>query len=170
VSEPSDPRAIVERLVERAAERRPSWPPGPLPHPAKRPRATAEESLRYLHQHWVLPDRPGDSRARAGWRGWLRTLAARLVFSALGDYLTAERELLSRVVQTAEALARRLDALDGELAELAAEASRQLAELAVYVPEIETARAPLAAGPGGEGARADGARDAGDPASRGDAG
>jgi hypothetical protein len=126
--------------------------------------------LRYLHEHWVLPDRPGGSRAHASWRGWLRTLAARLVFSALGDYLTAERELLSRVVQTAEALARRLDALDGEVAELAAEASRQLAELAVYVPEIETARARIVPGPGDEGTAAGDAGDASDPASRWDAG
>lgn len=106
---------------------------GPLPRPAGRPPLAHDPSLGYLHAHWVLPDRPS-APGRRGWRTYVHAAAGRVVFSSLHRYLAEERELLSRLVQVTDLLARRLDALESDLRDVSDSASSQLAALSAYLP------------------------------------
>lgn len=115
--------------------RTPRWPPGPLPKPRSRPPAAADPALAFLHGHWILPDQPPPPVGH-GWRRKLRAVSARLVFASLHDYLAEERELLSHLVELAESIARRIDALESDVREMADVASIQLSELQAYVPEV----------------------------------
>lgn len=96
---------------------------------------TANESLAYLHTHWVLPDHfeapPGPPWRRRVWQ-----VVGRLTFGVLARYLSEERDLLSQAVQLCDTLARRVDSLQAEMELLAAATSRQLAELAVSLPDL----------------------------------
>lgn len=139
---PRELGSILGALRRRAAPARsPIWPGGPIERPEPRTPVAQDPALGYLHAHWVLPDQPPAATGR-GWRRALRQVVGRVIFSTLSEYLGEERELLSRVVQMAESLARRVDALEAELTEVAERTSAQLAELVAYVPVLTDAGAP----------------------------
>lgn len=84
-----------------------------------------DESLQYLHQHWVLPDQ-ASPRGR-GLRGRLASRVGKVTFRVLTRYLDEERDLLGHMVRMNEALARRCDELaltvaDQQVAEAANQA------------------------------------------------
>lgn len=135
--EPATPqaRAVVAELQRRVTARRTRWQPRPLPAPPVRTPMTANESLEYLHTHWVLPDSFTAVPAGAPWKQRLWRIAGRLTFGVLARYLADERELLSKAVQVCDTLARRVDTLEAEIEQLAALTSQQLAELAAYLPD-----------------------------------
>lgn len=135
-------RAVVAELQQRATARRRRWQPGPLPAPPVRTPMTVHQSLDYLHNHWVLPDSFTAAPAGPRWRQLVWKAAGRFTFGVLSRYLAEERELLSRVVQAADTLARRVDTLEAEIDQLAAACSRQFAELAGYLPDPPEAGLP----------------------------
>lgn len=124
-----DPHAVIAALERRASQHR-SGRPGPLPGPAKRPSMASNDSLRYLHGHWLLPDKPQAALSGTSWKRLVLGLASRLTFGALSSYMAEERNLLAQTVQVCEALARRVDTLEAEVAELAEAASAQLGAIA----------------------------------------
>lgn len=154
-----DARAVVAELQRRAAARRPRWQPRPLPSPPVRTPMTVDESLEYLHTHWVLPERFTDVPAGPRWKQLVWRAAGRLTFGVLSRYLSEERELLSRAVQVCDTLARRVDTLEAELDTLAQAASGQLSEL---VPYLESAAGDEPAGAGAPATGPSGAGPAGD--------
>jgi hypothetical protein len=116
-----DARELIERVkAENRAARWLPLPPSELP--ASRTPMREEESLYYLHRHWILPDRPDPADPGAGIKGRVVHLFGRLTFAVLAPYLRQERELVARMVRMNEALARRYD----DLAE--AIVQRQVAE------------------------------------------
>ena len=116
-----DARELIERVkAENRAARWMPLPPSELP--ASRTPMSEEESLYYLHRHWILPDRPEPADSGAGIKGRVVHLFGRLTFAVLAPYLRQERELVARMVRMNEALARRCDDLAQAMAQ------RQLAE------------------------------------------
>lgn len=96
---------------------------------------TENSALHYLHEHWVLPDGPSAPATTSPWKRQLWRVVGRFTFGALHQYLTEERDLLSRVVQVCDTLAKRVDTLEAEIEQLALVTSRQLAEVASYLPD-----------------------------------
>lgn len=158
---PLDPVQLLADLREE--RRRLAWeplPPTPLAEPWDRPGVAGLESLAYLHRHWTLEGGGANGDAAhvgGGARHRLERLGRRLVAHLLSPYLVQERDLRANVVQTVDALARRLDELtqrveavvDADAARQEAEA-RRLAELAAW---LHTA---VPAAPPGNGGRAPG--------------
>lgn len=95
---------------------------------------TANPALEYLHTHWALPDQPPPPPPGPAWRRLAWRVAGRLTFGSLERYLAEERELLSRTVQMADALSRRVDTLENEIEQLVAALHVQLAELSATLP------------------------------------
>lgn len=98
-----------------------------------------EESLRYLHHNWALPDHYSGRAPVSGSRakGLLRRVAARAVFGAMGEYLAAERELVSNLVRLCDALAKRADALEQDIETLTGAVGRELGDLAAHLEDRE---------------------------------
>lgn len=134
----AEARAVVTELRKRVTARRARWQPRPLPAPPARDPMTADPALEYLHGHWALPDGPASPPPGPLWKRLAWRVAGRFVFGTLTSYLHQERELLSRVVQVCDTLAKRVDTLQADIEQLALATSRQLAELAPYLPEPDT--------------------------------
>ncbi len=105
-----DAKELIEHVRQdnRAARWLPLTPTGLPDSPTP---MQEDESLYYLHHHWMLPDRLGPAVIRGGVKGRVIRLFARLTFRVLAPYLREEREFLARVVRTNDALARRCDEL-----------------------------------------------------------
>ena len=100
---------VVRELRETVeSDRSASLAISPLPAPSKRERLQDHPGLRYLHDHWVLPDQPTKS-------GGIGDRISQIVFKTLQAYLENERELLANVVRLNDALAKRCDALEADL-------------------------------------------------------
>lgn len=127
-----DPREFFKRL--QGEHQTLHWTPvAPAPTAQRWPGhpLASDESLQYLHQHWALPDQA--SPHRGGPRGRLASLAGKVVFRVLGQYLREERDLLSHLVRMNETLARRCDELAVTVADQqVAEAANQ-AQLAAWL-------------------------------------
>jgi len=173
---PLDPAQILADLREE--RRRLAWeplPPAPLAEPWNKPGVSALESLTYLHRHWTLEggDADGDTPRGGGPRHRLEQVGRRLVARLLSPYLVQGRDLRANVVQTVDALARRLDELTQRVEELVdADAARQeaearrLAELAAWL-HTAVPGAPLAGGGRAPGCAAPGWDSEPTPASTG---
>ncbi len=131
----AEARAVVTQLRKRVTARRARWQPRPLPAPPVRLPMTADPALEYLHRHWALPDGPAAPPPGPLWKRLLWRVVGRFVFGTLSAYLHQERELLSRVVQVCDTLAKRVDTLEADIEQLALATSRQLAEVASYLPD-----------------------------------
>jgi len=131
----TEARSVVTQLRKRVTARRARWQPGPVPGPPVRTPMTENSALHYLHEHWVLPDGPSAPATTSPWKRQLWRVVGRFTFGALHQYLTEERDLLSRVVQVCDTLAKRVDTLEAEIEQLALVTSRQLAEVASYLPD-----------------------------------
>lgn len=126
---PIDPEELLRRIrTEHLALR---W--GPLPPDPVRPGGAGEqvrsqESLEYLHRNWMLPisyDDPG----RTGVRAKLGNRVGRFVYTVLGPYFRAERDLLAHMVRVNDALEKRCDELTNRILEVRHQvADRQVAE------------------------------------------
>jgi len=142
-----DPREFLERL--QGEHRTLRWAPLPPAVPGQwgdHPLA-GTESLRYLQEHWTLPDGP-DAPGK-GVRGRLSTIVTRLVFRALGRYLHEERELLGHLVRMNDALARRCDELARTVGDRQVADAENLAQLAAWLqaePPRPAAEVPAPAG------------------------
>lgn len=125
-----DPEEILEAL--RASHRALPWEPlAPEVPRASAPsdQARSDESLRYLHAHWALPDHYDPTTGGGGVRGRIVGLLGRAVFRVLGPYLRSEREVLSHLVRVNDALEKRCDELTERCAVLSQDmVNRQVAE------------------------------------------
>jgi len=128
-------RDAVVQLHRRITAPRARWQPGPVPGPPVRTPMTENASLHYLHENWALPDGPSAPPDAPPWKQLIWRLVGRFTFGALHQYLHQERELLSRAVQVCDTLAKRVDTLEAEIEQLALVTSRQLAEVATYLPD-----------------------------------
>ncbi len=145
----AEARAVVTQLRKRVTARRARWQPRPLPAPPVRLPMTADPALEYLHRHWALPDGPAAPPPGPLWKRLLWRVVGRFVFGTLSAYLHQERELLSRVVQVCDTLAKRVDTLEADIEQLALATSRQLAEVASYLPD-PGGDPEILPGPGGD--------------------
>jgi hypothetical protein len=120
-----NPRDVLEQLTTYNAPLR--W--GPLP-PAERTQdwgqdaLRAQESLAYLHAHYVLPATVQQLDLGGGISGRISRLFAKLAMRSLGNRMSAEQAVLAHLVQMTEALAARCD----EMANMVA--TRQVDEAA----------------------------------------
>lgn len=128
-----DPRELLERL--RSEHRTLRWEPL-LPSDDllvwRRSPMHDEESLEYLHHHWMLPTSFSGRRAQGGVKERIARRVAGLVFRAMGPYLHAEQEMMANLVRTSDSLARRCDDLARvitERQEAEAESQARLAAL-----------------------------------------
>lgn len=128
-----DPRAFLERL--QGEQRTLRWAPLPpaVPEQWRDHPLAEEESLRYLHEHWALPEVPSGTGTGGGVRGRLSAVTGRFVFRALGRYLHDERELLGHMVRMNEALARRCDELTRAVADRQVADAENQARLAAWL-------------------------------------
>jgi len=128
-SEPIDPEELLQRI--RTEHRSLRW--APLPPDPVRPGGTGEqvrsqESLDYLHKNWVLPTGI-DELGRPGLRGKVIGRLGGFVYSVLGPYFRAERDLLAHMVRVNDALEKRCDELTNRVLELRHQvADRQVSE------------------------------------------
>jgi hypothetical protein len=127
----ADARAVLAELQRRNAQDAGPWPAAAKRAIRPRRPMADHEALGYLHSHWALPDRPRAIGGK-GWRAVARRLADRVVFGTIGDHLAAERDLFARVVQLCDALARRVDELQEDVAALSAEVVRHSTDLAAH--------------------------------------
>lgn len=107
-----DPREVLERL--RSEHRTLRWEPQ-LPSDAlfrlqDRP-MREEDSLRYLHHHWLLPDTYSPAQNGRGIKARMARRFGSLVFRAMKPYLHAEREVVANLVRISDSLAKRCDDL-----------------------------------------------------------
>lgn len=142
-SPPIDPEELLRRI--RTEHRSLRWTP--LDPDGFRTGGTSEqvrsqESLDYLHHNWMLPTRFEDP-GRPGLRAKISTRLGHFVYSVLGPYFRAERELLAHTVRVNDALEKRCDELTNRILELRQQvADRQVAEarnqaeLAVWLHQV----------------------------------
>lgn len=95
-------------------------------------RVAEDESLEYLHKHWVLPHAP-DAAMRRGLVGRVLRLFAKLTFRVLQPYLLEERELLSNMVRVHDETAKRVDEIVDDLYRRRILEAKNLAELAAWL-------------------------------------
>jgi len=126
-----DPRGFLERLQGEHQTLRWSPLPPEFPEQWRQVPLAGSESLRYLHEHWVLTDAPAGSGG--GVRGRLASVAGRVVFRALARYLQDERELLGHLVRMNDALARRCDELARTVADRQVADAENQAHLAAWL-------------------------------------
>jgi hypothetical protein len=127
-----DARELIERVkAENRAARWMPLPPSDLP--ASRTPMREEESLYYLHRHWILPDRPDPADSGAGIKGRVVHLFGRLTFAVLAPYLRQERELVARMVRMNDALARRYDDLAQAMVQRQLDEAENDAKLAAWL-------------------------------------
>jgi hypothetical protein len=133
-----DPVELLERI--RDDNRRLHWEPlapsDQLSAWRRRP-MRGEEALDYLHHHWVLPDRLDPRIAGRGVKGRLTSLVGRIAFRVLGPYLKEERELVSRLVQTCNALAERCDEMTREIEDRQVKEAESGARLVAWLDSID---------------------------------
>ncbi len=139
-STPIDPEELLQRIrTEHRALRWEPLPPDPVSTGGTGEQVRSQESLDYLHHNWMLPNTYEDP-GRPGLRAKLSARLGNFVYSVLGPYLRAERDLLAHTVRVNDALEKRCDELTNRMLELrhqvadrqAAEARNQ-AELAVWL-------------------------------------
>ena len=137
---PIDPEELLRRIrTEHLALRWEPLPPDPVRAGGAGEQVRSPESLEYLHRNWMLPNSFDDS-GRAGLRAKLSNRVGRFVYTVLGPYFRAERDLLAHMVRVNDALEKRCDELTNRIQEVrhqvadrqAAEARNQ-AELAVWL-------------------------------------
>jgi hypothetical protein len=142
-SPPIDPEELMSRIrTENKSMRWSPLDPIPVQSNTSGEQVRSQESLDYLHHNWMLPatyDDPG----RPGLRGSLSARLGRFVFSVLGPYFRAERDLLAHTVRVNDALEKRCDELTNRILELRQQvADRQVAEarnqakLAVWLQQV----------------------------------
>ncbi|MGA2522201.1 MAG: hypothetical protein ABSG81_15450 [Acidimicrobiales bacterium] len=145
----------VDEFVRRVKARadRGAWAP-PVPEPLTRDiddgRVQDHPGLDYAHRHWALPGQGGE--AGRGLTARLRGRLGRVVFGAMADYLSQERELLSHVVQLNDALAKRCDELASAHRALLQELDARFAEIAAGQEHLARTVRGEAARPPGDGA------------------
>ena len=124
-----DPKDLLDRL--RSEHQVLQWQPIP-PDEMRTPTGEGRpdrSSLEYLHGHWALRDEYDPNDAGGGLRSRLVTVFGRLTFRVLRSYLQDERQLLSHVVRTNEALAQRCEELSVRVDQLSKDMiDRQVAE------------------------------------------
>ena len=148
-SPPIDPEELLRRI--RIEHRDMRWTPlDPIPFRTgeAREQVRSQESLDYLHHNWMLPDRFEDS-GRPGLRSKISRRLGHFVYSVLGPYFRAERDLLAHTVRVNDALEKRCDELTTRILELRQQvADRQVAEarnqaeLAVWLHQVLPADGP----------------------------
>lgn len=117
-SQSIEPEELLQRI--RTEHRSLQWaplPPDPVQTGGTDVQGRSQESLAYLHKNWVLPTAIDDA-GRPGLRGKLTGRLGRFVYSVLGPYFQAERELLANMVRVNDALEKRCDELTNRILEL----------------------------------------------------
>ena len=92
-----------------------------------------EESLRYLHANWGLPDDLQAPEVNSGVRGRFDRYVTRLIVRLLGRRLAAEQDVIVHLVRMVDHLARRCDALTESLAAREVEEAASQARLAAWL-------------------------------------
>jgi hypothetical protein len=142
-SPPIDPEVLLRRIrTEHRSMRWSPLDPNPVQSGATGEQVRSQESLDYLHHNWMLPATYEDP-GRPGLRAKLSSRLGRFVYSVLGPYFRAERDLLAHTVRVNDALEKRCDELTNRILELRHQvADRQVAEarnqakLAVWLHQV----------------------------------
>jgi len=130
-----DARELIERVrQDNRAERWLPLPPTGLP--GSHTPMQDDESLYYMHRHWMLPDRLDPAVIGGGIKGRVSRLFGRLAFRVLAPYLNEEREFLARVVRTNDALAHRCDELANAMLQRQFAEAKNDAKLAAWLHQV----------------------------------
>lgn len=129
-----NPRDVMEQLTVHHAPLR--WVPNP---PSTRigewdgHDVRSEDALAFLHAHHQLPVTAAEVMPGGGLRSRLGRLLARVTLRVLGHRLQEEQDVISRLVEMTEVLAKRCDELTSVVATQQAQEAANQARLAGWL-------------------------------------